>query len=76
MARPVHPKKDVEAALKYAEGRGWSVEMASGHAWGRLKCPCHTREGCQVSVWSTPRNPGNHGKQLRRVVDRCDCKEA
>lgn len=76
MARPRHGKKEVEAALVYAEGRGWRVEMASGHAWGRLYCPynddeCRCGEFCIVSVWSTPKNPSNHAKQLCRVVDNC-----
>jgi hypothetical protein len=30
-----HPKKDVEAALLYAQQRGWDVEQkAAGHRWG------------------------------------------
>lgn len=28
-----------------------------------------------IFVWSTPRNPQNHAKQLRREVDRCPHKE-
>jgi len=24
-----------------------------------------------VSVWSTPKNPNNHARQLKRVVDNC-----
>ena len=26
---------------------------------------------CITSIWSTPKNAGNHGKQIRRVVDNC-----
>ena len=73
MARPAHPRKEIEAAVVYAEALGWTVKLSNGHAWGRMKCPCHTREGCQLSVWSTPRNPEAHARQLRRAVDRCDC---
>jgi hypothetical protein len=29
------------------------------------------REFCIVSVWSTPRNAGNHAKLIRRVIDNC-----
>lgn len=30
MTRAKHPKKEVEAALRYAESQGWRVEMAEG----------------------------------------------
>jgi N6-adenosine-specific RNA methylase IME4 len=72
MARRSHPKKDVEEALKYAESKGWTVEVGWGH-WGRMKCPNHSPEGCLVSINGTPRNAGNHGRQLMRAVDRCNC---
>ena len=76
MARIAHPNKEVESALQYAEAKGWRVEIASGHAWGRMYCPynsraCRCGEFCISSIWSTPRNPANHAKQLRRVVDNC-----
>jgi hypothetical protein len=72
MPRRRHPKKDVEEALAEAENSGWRVESASsGHRWGVMRCSELSSEGCQVSIWSTPRNPGNHAKQLRRAVDRC-----
>jgi hypothetical protein len=76
MPRKAHPRKEVEDALRYAESNGWRVEVGGGHAWGRMYCPFNTRrcrcgEFCITSVWSTPRSPANHGKQLRRVVDRC-----
>jgi hypothetical protein len=28
--------------------------------------------GCSISIWSTPRNPANHAKQIRRAVTRCE----
>lgn len=76
MARQPHPKREVEIALKYAETQGWRVETGSSHAWGRIYCPyndrsCRCGEFCIASVWSTPRNAENHGKQIRRVVDNC-----
>ncbi|GAA4328701.1 hypothetical protein GCM10023144_14750 [Pigmentiphaga soli] len=76
MTRPSHSKKEVEAALRYAEGQGWRIETCEGHAWGRLYCPyddddCRCGEFCIVSVWGTPRNAGNHARALRRVVDHC-----
>lgn len=76
MARPKHPNKEVEAALAHAEARGWRIEPARGHAWGRMYCPwnddeCRCGEFCIASIWSTPRNPANHARQIRRVVDGC-----
>lgn len=68
---PRHPKPEAERAVQYAEKLGWVVKMASGHAWGRLYCPFSSREGCIISVWSTPRNPVNHARHLRSAVDRC-----
>jgi len=43
---------------------------------GRIYCPyndeeCRCGEFCITSVWSTPKNPGNHARALRRVVDNC-----
>jgi len=71
MARPSHPNKEIEAEVAYAESIGWTVKISNGHAWGRLLCPHHTREGCIVSVWSTPRNCQNHANGLRRAIERC-----
>ncbi len=78
MARSSHSKKDVEAALRHAEANGWRVEESQGrgHAWGQMYCPyrsdeCRCGTFCRVSIWSTPKNPGNHAWQLRRVVDNC-----
>lgn len=71
MARPRHPKAEIEKAVRYAEQQGWRVEMSNGHAWGRLFCPHANRNGCIVSVYSTPASEGNHARHLRRVVDRC-----
>ncbi|MFU8820481.1 MAG: hypothetical protein ACNA8G_02890 [Gammaproteobacteria bacterium] len=78
MTRARHPDKDVESAVRYAELHGWRVETARGHAWGRMYCPfndsgCRQGEFCMASIWSTPRNPAIHARQIRRVVDRCAC---
>lgn len=32
---------------------------------------CRCAELCITSIWSTPKNPGNHARALRRVVDNC-----
>lgn len=76
MTRKVHPKKEVEEALSYAEEYGWRVEVGGSHAWGKIYCPhndkeCRCGEFCITSISSTPRNAGTHAKQIRRVVDNC-----
>ncbi|ELR97524.1 hypothetical protein [Gloeocapsa sp. PCC 73106] len=75
-----HPNKDIRAALEYAVRRGWRLEKAGSHAWGKMYCPyndseCRCGEFCIVSIWSTPKNPTNHAKQIRRVVDKCIYQE-
>jgi hypothetical protein len=73
MPRARHPKKDVEAALAELEDAGWTVtSTASGHRWGVARCAESSRSGCQISIWSTPRSPENHARQIRRVLDRCN----
>jgi hypothetical protein len=69
--RPAHPNKEIEAVVAYAEAKGWSWTRVSGHAWGKLYCAHHDRDGCKVFVWSTPRSPQNHAKDLKRDIDRC-----
>ncbi len=65
MARPRHPKKDVEGALSSSEGAGVTVESKSaGHGWGLVVCSCSER----MSVWSTPKNPGNFARKIERFV--------
>jgi len=76
MVRSKHPKKEIEDALQYAELHFWRVVQGGSHGWGKIYCPyndmsCRCGEFCVTSVWSTPRNPGNHARALRRVVDRC-----
>ncbi len=76
MPRRKHSKSEVEKALRYAESRGWRVEIGGSHAWGKIYCPfndeaCRCGEFCIASIWSTPKSPGNHARQIRRVVDNC-----
>ena len=80
MRRAKHPKKEVEQALRHAEQRGWRVEPGGSHAWGRMYCSqnvpeCRCGEFCITSIWSTPKNAGNHARQLRRIVDNCVFRE-
>lgn len=74
--REKHPHKEIEAALCYAEEKGWTVVECSGHPWGSLRCPnnrsdCRCGLFCQMSIWSTPGNPEGHARQLRQKVDGC-----
>lgn len=72
-SRKQHPNKEIEEAVQYAENNGWRYKKVgkSAHAWGRMLCPAQTRDGCSISIWSTPRNPTNHARQIRRSVDAC-----
>jgi len=63
-----HQKKEVADVLQEAEKLGLEVvEIHSGHRWGEVMCA-----RCESSreVWSTPRNPGTHAKQLKRFILR------
>jgi hypothetical protein len=80
MGRSRHSIKEIEAALTALEGMGWTVEEAKGrsaHAWGFVLCPANAREGCRsgifcrMSVWSTPRAPQNHARELLRKAQGC-----
>jgi hypothetical protein len=50
MRRP-HPRKEIEAALQYAESNGWVVQLkkGNGHAWGRMYCPDNDAD-CRTAV--------------------------
>jgi len=71
MSRSRHPDQHIERAIQYAESLGWRVVSSNGHAWGRLFCPRSTREGCIISIWSTPRVGENHARHIRNKVDSC-----
>lgn len=71
MARSRHPHQDIENEIQRAEGLGWRLIKGKSHAWGILLCPQSDREGCRFSIYSTPKNAGNHANLIRRLVDRC-----
>lgn len=78
MTRSKHPNKDVERAIQYAEANEWKVKEG-GH-WGFLYCPynddeCRCGTRCKAGIWGSPKNPGNHAKQLRDVVDGCTARK-
>lgn len=67
-----HPNKSIQAALEYAKkhGLGNSAFWALSSLFCRLRCKQgHTEH--QMSIWSTPRNPENHAKQILRKVKEC-----
>ena len=76
MARKTHKSKEIEAVLQELDGHGWTVVEGKGHAWGILRCPtnskeCRCGEFCQMSVWSTPKNPEQHARKLRQKALAC-----
>ena len=80
MPRKQHPKQEIEDALRYAESHGWRVDVGGSHAWGKIYCPyndkeCRCGEFSIASIWSTPKNAGNHAKQIKRVVDNCSTRK-
>ena len=72
-SRPRHPNKEIEAAVSHLESLGWTWREPgkSAHAWGRMLCRQHDRNGCQISVWSTPRVPEHHAKHLIAQARKC-----
>jgi len=53
---------------------GAEVNMDVLQDWGTMTLQlfdCRCGEFCITSVWCTPVNPSNHGRQIRRVVDNC-----
>ncbi|MDH2347257.1 hypothetical protein [Bradyrhizobium sp. SSUT77] len=67
--RPRHPHKEIEAVVAHAEEIGWRWRKM-GH-WGRLFCAHAGRDGCQVGVNGTPKNPEDHARQVMRAITRC-----
>jgi hypothetical protein len=68
-----HPNKHIRAVIAYALDHGWTCQKAGprAHTWGRLYCPHSDRTGCVRAIYSTPKNPEDHAKDIRRAIDRC-----
>jgi hypothetical protein len=67
-----HPNKHIREAIKLAVANGWEMVDTgkSAHAFCRLRCVAgHTEH--QMSIWSTPKNPENHAKQILHKVQQC-----
>lgn len=76
MPRKTHPCKEIESVLRELEALGWTIVEGRGHAWGLLRCPANAPECrggvfCQMSVWSTPRDPQLHARKLRQKALAC-----
>ena len=67
-----HPNKHIREALKYAEEKGWLFRKsrARAHAWGVIYCSFGHRE-CWMAIYSTPKHPEYHARDIRKTVDRC-----
>ena len=69
--RAKHPNKDVEGAGSgMPEACGWRIEVArQPRSEGRMYCPYKRSASvaaesvCITSIWSTPKNAGNHARQ-------------
>ena len=68
-----HPNKHIREAVDYALSRGWRLVKPGprAHAWRRLYRTPQTRGGCIISVYSTPRVPENHARDIRHRADGC-----
>ncbi len=68
-----HPSKVIQEAIEYALQKDWRIVEAgsSSHAFCRLFCCEQSREGCIISIWSTPKSKEAHARQIKRVVDNC-----
>jgi hypothetical protein len=71
-----HTNKAIQAVIEKAMEQGWRLKEpgSSAHAWAFLYCPEESRIGCKISVWSTPRVPENHAKQLLKIIQKCEHK--
>ena len=67
-----HPNKEIQRAIEIAleSGREWVETGKSSHAFCRLRCLLGHSEH-QLSVWSTPKNPEGHARQIVRKVKQC-----
>ncbi len=62
-----HSSKDIRKALKLASDNGWQTDYGTGHRFATVRCG----SGCEIAVWSTPRNPTTHAKRIHEALHRC-----
>ena len=73
MSPKKHPNKAIRDAIAEAVASGWSLVEAGGsaHCFCRLRCGIPEHSDHMMSVWSTPKNPENHARQILRKVRQC-----
>lgn len=85
MARGVHPKKEVRRAVGTLQAAGWTIEVSvrgRGHRWATAMCPNQhpSNSGppsrCVRVIHGTPRNEGDHAKQLLAALRKCEAMMA
>jgi RNase adaptor protein for sRNA GlmZ degradation len=69
VARPKHPKKELEKVLREAENKGWRVDKRP-NSYFKMKCPCDLQHIKTVRI--SPSNP-YYEKQLRAELSRKTC---
>lgn len=59
--------------MSEAESAGWRIEKAGPRAkpWGSARCAYANRDGCRLSILSTPKSAQNFAKQIRKAVAAC-----
>lgn len=69
VGRGRHQYNEINAALRAIRKiSAFTVEEDhNGHRWGWMRCECGD---APFSINCTPRNPGNHAKQIQRWVTR------
>ncbi len=71
-----HQHKKIREVLEYAQEQGWSIQDGSGRSWGKVLCPyndnnCRKGEYCLRNVYTTPKNPENKARELKRIIRNC-----
>jgi hypothetical protein len=62
-----HQRKQLEAALRFAEQQSCTVEVRhAGHTWGHVAAP----NGQRLRVWSMPKDADVAAHMTRRFVLR------
>jgi hypothetical protein len=71
VARPRHPKPELEAVLREAERRAWRIEK--GKKYFKMRCPCEQKR--KKTVRLTPSDP-KYTKNLLGQLKHATCWEA
>ena len=72
-----HGEKEVRGALDDAATAGFTVKPtphAHGHSWGYIDCTAEC--GGRLYVWSTPQDPMEMARKIRKFMRRHDHKQS